>query len=837
MISVIVYGRNDAHGYNLHRRAGLSLNCIAEVLTDPNDELLFVDYNTPDELPTFIEALSDTLTDHCVDLLRVLRVRPAIHEQRFAARTNRPAPEPVARNVAARRANPSNRWLLSTNTDMIFVTPRDRSMSEICRDLPDGFYALPRFELPEWLWESLPRTDPRRAVAEIARLGPRLRLDEPTMGHAWIRFDAPGDFQLILRDDFMAIDAFDEEMLLGYHVDSNLSRRLLLHRGSIESLEDQLFGYHCNHNRTQTHFHEARVTNDLDRFFYSVSEPALPRQRDSWGMPEVTVDEVPIRDGLSVRCKAALSRVIQSGPLVASDAHRDPHPLTYDSGHVLPHAIDTLLLSSLDARIGYLGVNSPLERMLRDVVDCLGFEHPMEAARFDDTSAVDEIAQSADVFIIDLGIDVSEDSLPADGRGQHSAASALWDIPAGLVWALPALDRLIEIERTRETVKHARPMMLVNSSAAFCNAYVLAQFDCSYTTFHSRVRRATVKPGHEVDSAAVSSGFERGLRMLRWFGREGRGDRRLSLPGESVDVGELEEYGGFGAGWTHPEPYGIWTEGRRAEVRMSAGESRDDDFVVTLTIGMVCARPNEPLRVAVLAGGQEVATRAFAHTDVAIAWRIEVPAEACGDREIELVVLVEDPCSPRDLGWSTDVRRLGILLQAITLEQVDRLVALSEEVEFCEGSGGERLLGDGWSPVDPTGVWTAAETARLMFRLAEVGSSGVDVVLDCLPFVTAEHCRLEVEVFAREECLAGQTFRYGATAAALYVHLPSAMMDSERYVCLDIRLRDPARPVDLGLGRDSRRLGLHLRSLTVRERAGEGRETNGVARRQESGDC
>ena len=62
MISVILYGRNDAHGYNLHRRAALSLNCIAEVLTDPDDELIFVDYNTPDELPTFIEAISDTLT-------------------------------------------------------------------------------------------------------------------------------------------------------------------------------------------------------------------------------------------------------------------------------------------------------------------------------------------------------------------------------------------------------------------------------------------------------------------------------------------------------------------------------------------------------------------------------------------------------------------------------------------------------------------------------------------------------------------------------------------------------------------------------------------------------
>ena len=40
MISIVLYGRNDNYGYNLHKRAALSLNCMAEVLTDPDDEIL-----------------------------------------------------------------------------------------------------------------------------------------------------------------------------------------------------------------------------------------------------------------------------------------------------------------------------------------------------------------------------------------------------------------------------------------------------------------------------------------------------------------------------------------------------------------------------------------------------------------------------------------------------------------------------------------------------------------------------------------------------------------------------------------------------------------------------
>src|SRR5579863_9633987 len=129
-ISIVLYGRNDNYGYNLHKRAALSLNCMAEVLTDSSDEILFVDYNTPDGLPTFPEAIQDTLTRRARKMLRILRVRPLIHE-RYKAKTHLVALEPVARNVAVRRSNSANRWILSTNTDMIFVPQGSISLSDI----------------------------------------------------------------------------------------------------------------------------------------------------------------------------------------------------------------------------------------------------------------------------------------------------------------------------------------------------------------------------------------------------------------------------------------------------------------------------------------------------------------------------------------------------------------------------------------------------------------------------------------------------------------------------------------------------------------------------------
>src|ERR1017187_3602155 len=113
MISAILYGRNDAHGYNLHKRAAISLNCIAEMLSALDDEILFIDYNTPNDLPTFIEAIYDTLTPRAKSLLRVFRVRPELHA-RMVERTHLFALEPHSRNIGIRRSNPQNRDRKST---------------------------------------------------------------------------------------------------------------------------------------------------------------------------------------------------------------------------------------------------------------------------------------------------------------------------------------------------------------------------------------------------------------------------------------------------------------------------------------------------------------------------------------------------------------------------------------------------------------------------------------------------------------------------------------------------------------------------------------------------
>jgi hypothetical protein len=697
---------------------------------------------------------------------------------------------------------------------MIFVPGGDHSLSDICRELPDGFYGLPRFELPEWLWESLPRTDPRRVVAEIGRLGRELRLNEPTFSHEWIRFDAPGDFQLVLRDDFLSIDGFDEDMLLGYHVDSNLSRRLLLQRGSIESLEPHLAGYHCNHNRTRTVYHGARVENDLLRFFYSVQQPEVPAQRSTWGMPDVVLEEVPVREPVAVACAVALVEAIPPRPQVSSDAWGAPFSLSYDSGHVLPFIADTLVLSRPESTIGYVGANTVLERMLCDVVKRLGFERPVSVARFDDMASIEQIADEADVFVIDLGLDVTQRDPSLDATRE----SELLRFPPILARAPGAIDRLVDLERDRcEQGEHARPIVLVNSSGVW-NGYVLAQFDCSYTTFHSRVRRANVKLLSEGDASAIEAELVQMRRVTRWYARDRTGEASVVIrPGESIGLADLPYYSGFGAGWYEPEPTGIWSRGETSEfkIRIDGIDGIDaGEHVLTVSIGMICIAPPHALRVELLVNGDHLATRRF--TDSAgRPWRVDLPATALRDGELELTLNIDAPRSPVELGWSSDDRRLGIHLQTLALERIDRSLPLGQRVEFRQGFGGQRLLADGWSWLEPTGVSSVDETARLAFRVLDGATADIDIVLELVPLDTGRHADIEVEVWSHGQRLAARVLRPAQPPQSLRARLPDAALGADRAAVLELRLRDAAGGVETGHDRAARPPGVQLRALTV----------------------
>ncbi|OOH84029.1 hypothetical protein [Leptospirillum ferriphilum] len=503
MISLVLYGRNDSYGYNLHKRVALSLNCMAEVLTDPEDEILFVDYNTPDDYPTFPEAIEDTLTKKAKMMLRIFRVRPSLHA-RFVHKTHLKALEPISRNIAIRRSNPANRWILSTNTDMIFV-PRDGcSLSDIVRPLESGYWAVPRFEVPESLWESFDRKDPVSVIKAIDHWGRAAHLNEIVRGMDENLFDAPGDFQLVERDVLFRINGFDERMLLGWHVDSNLTKRLWLINRKTCDLSLKLYGYHCDHTRqvTPAHRHNS-VENDFSLFFDQITNPVA--DQEDWGCVHDSIEEIRFgKNNTSLQYLNALHQSIKEElkfPTISLYRPESQDKIDYDPEHVVAFLADLFVNAPRSIHLGWFGFRKRTLDLFVDVWTSLGFTGKILVGPPFDQNLSDnfnkkscavlfgesDIFEKADAFVVDFGI---------FHEGENSEVS-LREKSRRLIMSFL---EMAETESNRLRLKQGTPRRIVTLNA-FHNRFewmVREVVGTARTPFSTRILQGFLLPSEEV---------------------------------------------------------------------------------------------------------------------------------------------------------------------------------------------------------------------------------------------------------------------------------------------------------------------------------------------------
>jgi len=523
MISVILYGRNDTYGYNLHKRAALSINCIAEVLTGPSDEIVFVDYNTPDDYPTFPEAIEDTLTDTAKARLRVLRARSRIHS-RYAGHTHLQALEPVARNIAVRRSNSANQWILSTNTDMIFVPRNGSSLTDVVKGLPDALYGTARLELPESLWESLDRKAPADCIARLRAWASRAYLNEVVRNEPYSLFDGPGDFQLIQREDLFAVHGFDERMLLGWHVDSNIAHRLKLLRGPERSALDKVYAYHCDHTRQVTPAHKReRLENDLHRFIHDVTDPVLSFQAETWGVPNEKIEEIRLDETRRRRFISIVEEVTPAPTRTEHDSSRAPGTFpnfSYVPEHVISFLIDLFLALPGDTRIAWCGVRTDLFQLASAAMQRCGFTTRLlidEESPVPTGSATvlkqDEWLATADVFVFEFGLKSHDGKSDADGTAGTSPSE---DDAQHL---LRVRDRFLRaVDHERERLKNAdkvpRRFIGVNCIHNSMESLFNDSVGITLTPFSTRVRHGFVTKekdnlGEQIGRLAIGPAGER----------------------------------------------------------------------------------------------------------------------------------------------------------------------------------------------------------------------------------------------------------------------------------------------------------------------------------------
>lgn len=687
MISLIVYGRNDQHGYNSHRRVALSLNAMAEVLTSHDDEILFVDWNTPLGMPTLLEALEDTLTDKTLARLRILRVTPEAHHRVTKNQTRLPISEPHARNVAIRRARPEN-WILSTNTDMVFVPRSDRSLTDLVADLEGDAYCLPRFEIPEWLWEAVPRDDPAQMICLLQDWGERIGLDEVTLGHDWIRYDAPGDFQLIRRSLIERVHGFDEDMIHGWHVDSNLWKRIHNLTGQIGTLYPDIAGYHTNHNRTLTRLMAAQPTgNDLSDFVYEVEHTSLPDQAATWGLANVDVPEVPLRRVQPVPLLAASASrgPGQAGPLITSDTREQISVLDYDARHILPFALDPVIAETPRPSMGYVGLNSSTAGMLASAASAL--ECP------DGLLQGHDAAQRAGVVVLDLGIDAAARTEPMTrSEAEHLVA---------------LLRRTIDALRLRDPMPR---ILIINAISGIWDPWVRAQFNLSYGTFHTRIQPAELRD--EIPEAPIDEHVLRSLRSLVFATRELAGVAIARRDGvtDVLDLGDGADYVGLAGGWESVDEVGAYVGGEKAVLRFRT--TRPIVGNTRVAIDLACwstahGVPND-LMVDVLLDDEAVFSGPLAPIPQITTLRTTADLRGLVEHTLDIRARTTNgaPYRPRHSGGMQPwIRFGGLRLTTLTAPPIPP----GEWVAVHPGSPVEDLLHGRWTATNPYGTWSLGD--------------------------------------------------------------------------------------------------------------------------------
>jgi hypothetical protein len=264
---------------------------MAQMLSG-GDEIIFVDWNTPAGYPVMPKSIQDDLLPKTKSLLRIIRVPESVHNL-VSEGSNRALIEPIARNVGVRRVSPQAKWILSTNTDILFASPSGKNFQEIFQNLEESLWLTYRFELPEFVWDDMDRRNPSSTSNLILEwyknqnVLNRIRVDSATDTDFAIP-DGVGDFQLATKSLWTQLTGFPEEMKKGWHVDSRLTlqmARISVHKPQLIS-ESDLVIFHQNHLRNSTPYHGASETNSLSE----VNNPYI--NSDTWGLSDIALEEV-----------------------------------------------------------------------------------------------------------------------------------------------------------------------------------------------------------------------------------------------------------------------------------------------------------------------------------------------------------------------------------------------------------------------------------------------------------------------------------------------------------------------------------------------------------------
>lgn len=119
-------------------------------------------------------------------------------------------------------------------------------------------------------------------------------------------------------------------------------------------------------------------------------------------------------------------------------------------------------------------------------------------------------------------------------------------------------------------------------------------------------------------------------------------------------------------GWSFPEPWGVWSIGRNAVVKIDLPDSNGQNISMMISLHGFVTENNPQLEIDIQLESEPAETLSFCNGQEYINWKHLLPAKKILNKKQLIITFdIKNPKSPKELGCSEDLRALGIGLRGI----------------------------------------------------------------------------------------------------------------------------------------------------------------------------
>ena len=149
---------------------------------------------------------------------------------------------------------------------------------------------------------------------------------------------------------------------------------------------------------------------------------------------------------------------------------------------------------------------------------------------------------------------------------------------------------------------------------------------------------------------------------------------------------------------------------------------------------------------------------------------------------------------------------------------------LGRTYEICAGQAATTWLSFGWGSPEGTGVWTVGERACIVIPLpagALADWPAVSVMLEGHVFIGAASRvpTVRARLNGRQANIRVEKEGHRNAVRRFELAASTQSFKDARVLLIELEIEDPQCPRDWGINDDSRRLGFHLRQLSVQQPA------------------